>query len=407
MSKSDFLFHPFFALNLARHDCLVTLGKGHDSPLAVPAPFAGTRVAAAVGRGLELLVLAFGQTDDHIGLDGAQRHDVGARGRTHGAESLGVRCGRVPPSLHPLAIYLFSILLFSSTCTYITSQLAVVEIALEDDELRLLEVVQQIGPLVRQAPEAAASGPVAIRAHDELSLGMGPRPVLKDKLEVGHLLVRQLGGRLALPLVVLGRRLEKGARVLDGVEQAAEVGRQHVRDEPGDRLGAQHNLRGQARGQQEAAENEVDPELEAGIVEDKVDAALGLAGGAGRAQRVVHRGQVVGDDVLLGRLARGAALHLLNVLVRHVGEQGQVSGVAPEADLEHFSKERLFGVEVVRGFLAFFELGDEFLVAGREFQDGVARGAERVHLLAVKEIVLLPVLGGGEKGAYTTGGCQC
>lgn len=285
------------------------------------------------------------------------------------------------------------------TDTYIASELAVVEITLEDDQLRGLEVLVQLGGLVGQAPEAAAGGPVAVGAHDELALGVEGGPLAEEELEVLDLVGSQRLGGLALQLVLLGRGLEEDLGVGDGAEQAAEVGGQHVGDEPGDGLGPQDDLGGEARRQQVAGEDEVDVQLEARVVEDEVDAARLLPLGLGLLEQLVGLRQVVDEDVLLGGLAGLAALQLLDVLVGHVGEQGQVGGVAPQADLEDLGEEQLLGGLVLGGGLVGAHLADEVLVAGGELEDGAARGAERVHLLAVEDVVVLPVLGGGEEGA--------
>lgn len=228
---------------------------------------------------------------------------------------------------------------------------------------------------------------------------MAGSPVLEDKLEVLSLLVGERSRALALQLLVLGGGLEEGAGVGNGIQQAAKVCGQDIRDEPRDRLGTEDDLSSKARGKQETGQDKVDVELKASIVEDKVDAALLLAIVTGLLERVVDGGEVVDENVLLGGLAGLAALHLLDILVCHVGEEREVSGIAPEADFEHFGKEDLFGFNVLGGILALAQVSDKLLVAGSKLDDGTARGAEGVHLLAEEDIIVLPVLGHAEEGA--------
>ena len=159
----------------------------------------------------------------------------------------------------------------------------------------------------------------------------------------------------------------------------------------------------EAGGEQVAGQDQVDVELEAGVVEDDVDAALLIAGFLGSEQQIEGGGEVVDEDVLLGCLPRLGALELLDVLVGQVGEEGQVGRVAPEADLAHLHEEDLFGLLVDWAVLSGFglaDLGDQVLVTGGQLEDGRARGPEGLDLLAGEDVVVLPVRREAEGGAY-------
>jgi hypothetical protein len=223
--------------------------------------------------------------------------------------------------------------------TYITSKLAVVEITLEDGELSALHVVVQLGSFSRQTPETAARSPVTVGSHDQLALAMESGPLLENKQEILNLLVGQGGGDLVLELLVLGLGLEEFLGVGNGIEKQGEVGRKHVGDEPGNRLGSKDDLSGQTRRKQEAGQDEIDVKLEPGVVEDNVNAAFLLPLIASLLEKGICFGEVVDQDVLLSRLAGLASLELLNILVGEVGEQRQISGITPEADLKHLRKE--------------------------------------------------------------------
>lgn len=249
---------------------------------------------------------------------------------------------------------------------------------------------------MRETPEAAAGSPVAVRAHDKLALGVAGSPVLEDKGKVLGLLLRERCRGLILRGLLIGLGLEEGAGVGNGIQQRAEVSRQHVGHEPRDRLGADDNLGSQASGKQETSEDEIYIQLKAGIVKHKVDTALSLAVGTGLLEDLVGGRQIVGEDVVLGLLAGLAALELLDILVGHVGQQREISGVAPEANLKELAEEKLLSSFIRLGCLG---LLDELAVARGELEDGIARGAESVDLLAGKQVVALPVCAEREEGA--------
>lgn len=357
----------------------LALRQADHSPLSVPRPFPGTGLEITTNL-LQLLVLAGLQADDDVSLAGAQRQNVDTRLRAHGAESLSERSGGVPVS--------------------VAGQLAVVQVTLEDDQLSGLHVLGQLRGLVGQTPEATAHGPVAVGAHDELALSVGLGPVAENELEVLDLLLGQRSRGLVLKLLILGLGLEEEARVGDGVEESAEVARENVGDEPRNGLGTEDDLGSGAGGQEVSGEDEIDVQLETGVVEHEVDATLGLALVAGLLEDLVSLRKVVDQDVLLSPLTGLSTLQLLNILVGQVSEERQVSGVSPKTYLEHLGEQQLLGLDVVSLVLVSLELLDELLVLGGQLDDSLARGAEGVELLAGKDVVVLPVGGQAEEGAY-------
>lgn len=127
------------------HPCLpllMTLRQVHNSPLSVPRPLSSTRITAAALKLPQLLILTLWKTNDNISLARSQRQDVDARRGTHGSESLDEWCSSGPGSLSQVS--------FDSNkmvVTYISGELAVIQITLEDDKLGLLELLVQLGVL--------------------------------------------------------------------------------------------------------------------------------------------------------------------------------------------------------------------------------------------------------------------
>lgn len=204
--------------------------------------------------------------------------------------------------------------------------------------------------------------PVAIGAEDKLSLGMELAPLLEEECQALRVRSRKRLGGLALQLLFFGGCLVEALRARNGTEELGKVAREHVGHEPRDGLGVQDDVGRQAGGQKVSSENEVDVELESGVVEHDIDAALSLALGLGLLQELVDGGEVVDNNVLLGRLAGLGALQLLNVFVRQARQERQVGGVTPEADFAHFGEEQLLGGLVLGGALVLVELLDELLV---------------------------------------------
>lgn len=154
--------------------------------------------------------------------------------------------------------------------------------------------------------------------------------------------------------------------------------------------------------EEETSQDQIDVELETGIIEDKVYTALFLALCLGLLEQSVRFGKVVDEDILLGGLSGLTALQLLNVLVGHVGKQRQVSRVTPQADLAHLGEQDLFGLRVMCHILISANLLDDVCISGGKLYDSVTRGSESISLLAGEEIVALPVVGQGEEGAKTS-----
>lgn len=161
---------------------------------------------------------------------------------------------------------------------------------------------------------------------------------------------------------------------------------------------------GKASVEKEASQNQVDVELEAGIIEDKVYTALLLAFCLGLLEQSKGLGKIVNEDVLFSGLSSLAALQLLDVVVGHVGKQRQISRIAPQADLAHLGEQNLFSLGIMCNILIRADLIDNVCISGGKLYDSVTRGSESISLLAGKEIVALPVLGQGEEGAKASKG---
>lgn len=257
--------------------------------------------------------------------------------------------------------------------TYIVGQLAVVQVTLEQDQFAVLQVAEEVRGYIWHAPVASWGSPEGVRTDDQLSFRVEVAPVVEEEFDFGDFLLRE--GVEALAGLVGGS--VEGLRVGEGGDEGGEVRGSDVGDEPGDVLGVEDDSGCEAGGEEVAGEDEVDEELEAGVVEDDVDAAiLILAVTAGLVQDVEGGVEVVDEDILLRGLAGFRALELLDVFVGEGGEEGEVSGIAPEADLAHLGKEDAVGLlDLLRGLalraLACF-LG-QFLVSCGEFEDGGAR----------------------------------
>lgn len=63
--------------------------------------------------------------------------------------------------------------------TYISGELSVVQITLEDNELGRLQLLVQLGVLRRQSPETTTIGPVSVRSKGKLSFRMERSPLLE------------------------------------------------------------------------------------------------------------------------------------------------------------------------------------------------------------------------------------
>lgn len=225
--------------------------------------------------------------------------------------------------------------------SYIVGQLTVVQIALEQDELALLQILEKVGRDVWQPPVAARRGPEPVRTQDQLALLVESAPLVEQELDLAEFAV---GERLVGPARVVGRGVES-LRVGQRAEEIREVLGDDVRDEPRNGLGTQDHGRGEIRRQKVPRKDEVDEELEAGVVQHDVHAPLAVLPGLARiTQNVVGGVRVVDDDVLLRGLARLRALQLLDVLVGEIGEERQVSGVAPKADLAHLREQYPLGL---------------------------------------------------------------
>ncbi len=235
--------------------------------------------------------------------------------------------------------------------SHIADQFPIIQIALKNNQLRLPQVRKKPRLSRRKTPIATSVRPEAIRADPEPAIGVESRKLAKEKRKGIQLDRRQGFRRPPLPgvaVVVVVRRTGgvESARVSERVQQGGEVGGHDVGHEPGDGFRVQDDAGREPSGQEVRGEEQVDEELEAGVVEDDVDAAVAgggaLRGGGG--EDVVGGGQVVGEDGAFGGFAGGGGLECLDVGVGQGGQEGEVGGVAPEADFGHFEEEGLCGL---------------------------------------------------------------
>jgi hypothetical protein len=95
----------------------------------------------------------------------------------------------------------------------ISSQLAVVEIALEDHQLALFQIFIQAGCGFWQTPVAATLGPESIWTQYDATFGVQRAPVLEQSLQILSLFCRQRLRRDATRLILLGRCLVEAFRI--------------------------------------------------------------------------------------------------------------------------------------------------------------------------------------------------
>lgn len=154
------------------------------------------------------------------------------------------------------------------------------------------------------------------------------------------------GPTLVLPfsflLVLLPPETERPERVhlgIAGIREELTVGTAveepvpvllgDIRDEPGNLLAVEDDLRACTRLDEPVGIDQITVQLETGIVENKVDSTV--LDGHGVIGELV---KVVSKNVLLGRseMFTTGRLELLDVLLGHVDQQRQVGRVAPQAD---------------------------------------------------------------------------
>lgn len=87
--------------------------------------------------------------------------------------------------------------------TYIASELPVVQIALEKDNLARLEVLVELLGHAGQPPEAPRVGPEAVGPQDDLPFSIELTPVLEEEGQILGFLVRERRRRLVLEHLVL------------------------------------------------------------------------------------------------------------------------------------------------------------------------------------------------------------
>jgi len=137
--------------------------------------------------------------------------------------------------------------------------------------------------------------------------------------------VTESSERVHLFLASLGEQLTVGT----SVEQPVPVLLGDVGDEPGDLLSVEDDLLAGTGLDEPVGVYQIAVQLETGVVEDKVDSAV--FDGENVVGELV---QVVSENVLLGRgeVFTTGRLELLDVLLRHVDEKGEIGRVTPETD---------------------------------------------------------------------------
>lgn len=108
-----------------------------------------------------------------------------------------------------------------------THKLAVVQVALEDNEVAVAQVQEEIGRLAGQAPEGVARGPEGVLGIDPLSFALVLLPALAHLSQRGN-------------LIIVGVREQRA--VGHGIEEPVPVLARHVRDEPSKALAVEVNL---------------------------------------------------------------------------------------------------------------------------------------------------------------------
>lgn len=151
-------------------------------------------------------------------------------------------------------------------------------------------------------------GPELVGAESDLAFSVERAPVCEDAVDGLLFLSREFRWRSALGAVVVRWCLVECLGVLQHVEGIGEVAGHDVGDKPGDVLGVENDVSSKAGFEKVACEHEIDIELEAGVVEDDIDAAVFLATALGFLEHAESGVEVVGDDLLLVCFARVGAL---------------------------------------------------------------------------------------------------
>ena len=90
--------------------------------------------------------------------------------------------------------------------TYISSQLAIVQIAFEDDKLTFLEIFIKFRLCLGKPPIATACSPKVVRPQHQLTLGMQSAPMLEKELQSLAFRFRQWHSFLSSVLLIFGER---------------------------------------------------------------------------------------------------------------------------------------------------------------------------------------------------------
>jgi len=142
----------------------------------------------------------------------------------------------------------------------VVSQLAVVQVALEEDEVRAREVEEQVGRLLGHAEKGVARAPERVLLVDPLALRdvlLPPSAETPERLEIS-----------------LARVLEEAA-VHHHVKQPVPVFPGHIRHEPGKALAVEVDRPCEAGLDEEVSVDAIAVKFEASVIKDKVDASTG------------------------------------------------------------------------------------------------------------------------------------
>lgn len=119
-----------------------TLREGHDCPLAAPCPFPSAGLIATTLCCAYLFILSRLQSHDDISFTRSESKYINSRTRAKRANSFNERCRWIPCSLCTSTIRCLIARKRNRGYTYITSELAIIQVALEYNHLARLQIVK-------------------------------------------------------------------------------------------------------------------------------------------------------------------------------------------------------------------------------------------------------------------------
>lgn len=154
-----------------------------------------------------------------------------------------------------------------------------VQVSLEEDQIRFSEVLEEIRSFRWQRPVGQSSTPERMLFVDPLSTSLVSLPSLGQLTQRSNLRV--------------GSAREQGS-VHHRVQEPRPISLGDIRDEPGESFAVEVNFLGDASLDQPIGVDEVTVEFESGIVQDEVDSSTLHVG-----YELPNSVHVVGQDVLL------------------------------------------------------------------------------------------------------------